>query len=67
MKKIKVAGFKRKKVIVPRAKKRKKNWYVDREKKEAFVPQHVIDRHEGRRIRKAARAASKPSPLRVVK
>jgi hypothetical protein len=67
MVKIKVAGFKKKRVIVPRAKKRKKKWCVDKEKYEGFIPQHVIDRHEGRRKRKLARAAGKPSPLRVVK
>ncbi|MFL5748401.1 MAG: hypothetical protein ACJ751_27260 [Niastella sp.] len=67
MKKIKTFGYKKKRVVVPRAKKRKKNWCVDKEKSEGFIPQHVIDRHEGRRIRKMARAAGKPSPLRVVK
>ncbi|OQP55891.1 hypothetical protein A4H97_20080 [Niastella yeongjuensis] len=67
MKKIKTYGYKKKSVIVPRAKKRKKNWCVDKEKYEGFIPRHVIDRHEGRRKRKAARAAGKPSPLRVVK
>ena len=67
MKKVKTSGFKKKRVIVPRAKKRKKKWCVDTEKKEGFIPRHVTERHEGRRKRKIARAAGKPSPLRVVK
>ena len=67
MKKIRTYGFKKKRVIMPRAKKRKKRWCTDREKKEGFVPQHVIDRHEGRRKRRMAGAADNPSPLRVVK
>ena len=67
MRKIKKSGFKKKIVIVPRAKKRKKNWYIDKEKYEGFIPRHVMDRHEGRRKRKMARSAGKPSPLRVVK
>jgi hypothetical protein len=67
MKKIRASGFKKKRVIVPRAKKRKKRWCVDKEKDEGFIPQHVIDRHEGRRKRRMAQAATSPSPLRVVK
>jgi hypothetical protein len=67
MKKIKTYGYKKKRVIVPRAKKRKKRGCVDKEKYEGFIPRHVTVRHEGRRKRKMARAAGKPSPLRVVK
>jgi len=67
MKKIKTYGFKKKRVIVPRAKKRKKRWCVDQEKYEGFVPRHVAERHEGRRKRKMTRKSGKPSPLRVVK
>jgi hypothetical protein len=67
MKKIRTYGFKKKRVIVPRAKKRKKKWCTDKEKDEGFIPRHIIERHEGRRKRKMARAAGKPSPLRVVK
>jgi hypothetical protein len=67
MKKIRTYGFKKKRVIVPRAKKRKKKWCEDKEKKEGFIPRHIIERHEGRRKRKMARAAGNPSPLRVVK
>ncbi|WP_205512389.1 hypothetical protein [Longitalea arenae] len=67
MKRIKTYGYKKKRVIVPRAKKRKKKWCSDKEFYADFTPRHVIKRHEGRKVRRANRTASKPSTLRVVK
>ncbi|WP_207515849.1 hypothetical protein [Longitalea luteola] len=67
MKKIKTYGYKKKRVIVPRAKKKKKKWCTDKEFYADFVPRHVIQRHEGRRVRKAKRSADKSSSMRVVK
>jgi hypothetical protein len=67
MKKIKTYGFKKKRVIMPRAKKRKKRWCTDKEKMEGFIPAHIIKRHEGRRKRKMTRTGGNASPLRVVK
>lgn len=67
MKKIKTYGYKKKRVILPRAKKRKKKWCTDKEKYADFIPRHVIERHEGRKIRRAKRNAGNSSTLRVVK
>jgi hypothetical protein len=66
MKKIKTFGFKKKRVIVPRARKRKKKWCTDKEKYEDFIPSHIVKRHEGRRKRKMMRTGNS-SQLRVVK
>jgi hypothetical protein len=67
MKKIKTYGYKKKRVIVPRAKKRKKRWCTDIDKMEGFIPAHIVKRHEGRRKRRMSREGNNANPLRVVK
>jgi hypothetical protein len=66
-KRVKSAGFKKKKVISLRKKVR--NSWGDScrlHDDDGFVPSHIIKRHEGRSIRKERRLASNTPKLKAV-
>jgi hypothetical protein len=66
-KRVKSAGFKKKKVISLRKKVRNK-WGAScrLHDDDGFVPSHVLSRHEGRSIRKENRLASNTPTLKAV-
>jgi len=63
--KIKSAGFKKKKVISNRRKMRKGSGLCKLHE-EGWLPGHVVKRHTGRNIRKLKRMAEHPQPLKAV-
>ena len=63
--KMKSGGFKRRKVISTR-KKLRKRWASRKHEEDGFVPRHIIDRHEGRKIRKAKRLSTNRPALKAV-
>jgi hypothetical protein len=66
-KRVKSAGFKKKKVI-SRRKKVRNQWggSCSVHDEDGFVPSHVMRRHEGRSVRKERRLASNTPKLKAV-
>jgi hypothetical protein len=64
-KKVKSAGFKKKKVITVRKKVKNSAGFCSTTEDD-FVPSHTTDRHTGRMIRKGKRMAQNPQSLKAV-
>lgn len=62
---VKSAGFKKKKVISVRRKLKRKGVSCKTTLPD-FIPSHITKRHTGRNIRKLKRMAENPQPLKAV-